>query len=110
MVRLVKLLASWRPHFSCAQQLLAERMIIIVAYLRTEVVKFIFGGRSSGQNASGNIEMAAEFDQINCIAPFRDTRMSIAVPRMTGTPRRDDISVHLQHRKRYRVRYLEQIV
>lgn len=50
MVRLVKLLACWEPHFSCAQQLLAERMIIIVAYLRGEVVKFIFGGRNSGQS------------------------------------------------------------
>jgi hypothetical protein len=49
MVRLVKLLASWEPHFSCAQQLLAERMITIVAHFCTQVVKFIFGGRNSGQ-------------------------------------------------------------
>jgi hypothetical protein len=53
MVRLVKLLASWKPHFSCAQQLLAERMITIVAHFCTRVVKFIFGGRNSGQNAGG---------------------------------------------------------
>jgi hypothetical protein len=53
MVRLVKLLTSWEPHFSYAQQLLAERMITIVAHFGTQVVKFIFGGRNSGQNAAG---------------------------------------------------------
>jgi hypothetical protein len=45
----VKLLASWKPHFSCAQQLLAERMITIVTHFCAKVVKFIFAGRNSGQ-------------------------------------------------------------
>jgi hypothetical protein len=49
MVRLVKLLTFWEPHFSYAQQLLAERTITIVAHFCTQVVKFIFGGRNSGQ-------------------------------------------------------------
>jgi len=49
MVRLVKLLAGWKPHFCYAQQLLAERMITIVSHFCTQVVKFIFGGRNSGQ-------------------------------------------------------------
>ena len=47
---LVELPASDLPHFSCAQRLLAERMITIVAYFRAEVVNFIFGGRNTGQN------------------------------------------------------------
>jgi hypothetical protein len=50
LVGLVELLASELPHFSCAQRLLAERMIIIVAHFRSEVVNFIFGGRNYGQN------------------------------------------------------------
>ncbi len=37
------------PHISGAQRLLAERMITIVAHFRTQVVKFIFAGRNSGQ-------------------------------------------------------------
>ena len=50
-VGLVELPASDLPHFSCAQRLLAERMITIVAYFRAKVVNFIFGGRNTGQNA-----------------------------------------------------------
>jgi len=49
-VGLVELRASDLPHFSCAQRLLAERMITIVAYFRVQVVNFIFGGRNTGQN------------------------------------------------------------
>ncbi|SPF36636.1 hypothetical protein SBA1_160006 [Candidatus Sulfotelmatobacter kueseliae] len=49
-VGLVELLAFDLPHFCCAQRLLAERMITIVAYFRAEVVHFIFGGRNSGQS------------------------------------------------------------
>ena len=50
LVGLVERLISWLLHFSCAQRLLAERMIIIVAHFRTQVVKFIFAGRNSGQS------------------------------------------------------------
>ena len=49
LVRLVELLVFWLPHFCCAQRLLAEKMITIVAYLHPWVVKFAFRGRSSGQ-------------------------------------------------------------
>jgi hypothetical protein len=64
MVRRVKLLASWKPHFSCAQQLLAERMITIVAHFWMQVVKFIFGGRNSGQQESeAGMQMPAEPEQ-----------------------------------------------
>ncbi len=51
-VGLVELLASYLPHFSCAQRLLAEKMITIVAYFRARVVEFIFGGRNTGQRKS----------------------------------------------------------
>jgi len=43
---LSELLDGWSP-----QHFLAERMITIVTYFRSEVVNFIFGGRNSGQNA-----------------------------------------------------------
>jgi hypothetical protein len=49
LVGLVELLTSYLPHFSCAQRLLAEKMITIVAHFLTDVVKFIFNGRNSGQ-------------------------------------------------------------
>jgi hypothetical protein len=52
LVGLAELPTSWLPHFSCARRLLAERMINIVAHFRTEVVKFIFSGRNSGQSAN----------------------------------------------------------
>jgi len=41
---LSELLDGWSPQHS-----LAERMITIVTYFRSQVVKFIFGGRNSGQ-------------------------------------------------------------
>jgi hypothetical protein len=41
---LSELLDGWSP-----QHFLAVRMITIVTYFRSEVVKFIFGGRNSGQ-------------------------------------------------------------
>ena len=41
---LSELLDGWSP-----QRFLAERMITIVTYFRSQVVKFIFGGRNSGQ-------------------------------------------------------------
>ncbi len=47
---LVERLASYLPHFCCAQRLLAERMITMVAYFHAPVVNFIFGGRNSGQS------------------------------------------------------------
>jgi hypothetical protein len=37
------------PHFCYAQRLLEESMITIVADFRSQVVKFLFGGRNSGQ-------------------------------------------------------------
>ena len=43
---LSELLDGWSP-----QRFLAERMIIILTYFRSQVVKFIFGGRNSGQQA-----------------------------------------------------------
>jgi len=43
---LSELLDGWSP-----QHFLAERMITIVTYFRSQVVKFIFGGRNSGQYA-----------------------------------------------------------
>lgn len=46
---LVELLASDLLHFSCAQRILAERMIPIVAHFCAQVVNFIFGDRNSGQ-------------------------------------------------------------
>lgn len=49
MIRLVERLPFYLLQFVCAQRLLAERMVTMVAYFRTEVVKFIFGGRNSGQ-------------------------------------------------------------
>lgn len=53
-VGLVERLASGLPHFSSPQWLLAERMFLIVTDFRTEVVKFIFAGRNSGQ---GKLEL-----------------------------------------------------
>jgi hypothetical protein len=41
---LSELLDGWSP-----QHFLAERMITMVTYFRSAVVKFIFGGRNSGQ-------------------------------------------------------------
>jgi len=41
---LSELLDGWSP-----QRFLAERMITILTYFRSQVVKFIFGGRNSGQ-------------------------------------------------------------
>jgi hypothetical protein len=66
MVRLVKLLACWKPHFCYAQQLLAERMITIVAHFCTQVVRFIFGGRNSGQGEKRSDRSALEglWDQL----------------------------------------------
>jgi hypothetical protein len=49
-VGLVELLAFDLPDFCCAQRLLAERIIPMVAYFRAQVVNFIFGGRNSGQS------------------------------------------------------------
>jgi hypothetical protein len=46
---LIGLVASCLPHISSAQRLPVERIITIVAYFRAQVVKFIFGGRNSGQ-------------------------------------------------------------
>jgi len=43
---LSELLDGWSP-----QRFLAEKMIIILTYFRSQVVKFIFGGRNSGQQA-----------------------------------------------------------
>jgi len=45
VIALRTVLDAWSP-----QLFLAERMIIIVTDFRSEVVKFIFGGRSSGQS------------------------------------------------------------
>jgi len=41
---LSELLDGWSP-----QRFLAERMITILTYFRSQVVEFIFGGRNSGQ-------------------------------------------------------------
>ena len=41
---LSELVDDWSP-----QRFLAERMITIVTYFRSQVVEFIFGGRNSGQ-------------------------------------------------------------
>ena len=51
---LSELLDGWSP-----QHFLAERMITIVTYFRSQVVKFIFGGRNSGQrrNEEGTNEL-----------------------------------------------------
>lgn len=49
---LVELLASWLLDFSCAQRLLAGKMITMVAHFPARVVNFIFGGRNSGQNTT----------------------------------------------------------
>ena len=43
---LSELLDGWSP-----QHFLAKRMITIVTHFRSEVMKFVFGGRNSGQNA-----------------------------------------------------------
>src|ERR1700732_2468229 len=44
---LSELLDGWSP-----QHFLAERIITIVTYFRSQVVEFIFGGRNSGQRRS----------------------------------------------------------
>ena len=51
---LSELLDGWSP-----QYFLAERIITIVTYFRSQVVKFIFGGRNSGQrrNEEGTNEL-----------------------------------------------------
>jgi hypothetical protein len=51
---LSELLDGWSP-----QHFLAEGMITMVTYFRSEVVKFIFGGRNSGQrrNEEGTNEV-----------------------------------------------------
>jgi hypothetical protein len=46
---LSELLDGWFP-----QHFLAETMITMVTYFRSKVVKFICGGRNSGQNAEQN--------------------------------------------------------
>lgn len=50
-VRLVALSLSELPYAWFPQHLLAKRMITIMAYFRSQVVKFVFCGRISGQKA-----------------------------------------------------------
>jgi hypothetical protein len=51
---LSELLDGWSP-----QHFLAKRVITIVTYFRSQVVKFVFGGRNSGQrrNEEGTNEL-----------------------------------------------------
>ena len=85
-VGLVVLLASYLPHFSCAQRLLAERMITIVAYFRAEVVNFIFGGRNSGQSKKKTAAPALRRVSISLLRSSNVWRLwlSIAPPGIMG--------------------------